>query len=251
MRGLSGRTIVVSGAASGIGAAVATVVAAAGARMIGLDLEPADDVRTHDVTSESAWAALAAELAEAGPVHGLVSCAGATWRARLGDVTAEAFARVHAVNVIGPLLGTQSLVPLMPSGASIVHVGSVAALQGHYPIAYTSSKWALRGLTHSSCLELGPAGIRVNLVHPGFIDTAMTRGADSAFRAASVEQAPLGRTGTAEEVASVVEFLLGDAAAYISGAEIPIDGGTSSHAGAKSVSDAMRQTYQAPPIPSH
>ena len=69
--------------------------------------------------------------------------------------------------MLGPLLGIQALAPLMPPAASIVNIGSLAALQGHYPVAYTTSKWSVRGLTHAAALELGPRGIRVNAVHPG------------------------------------------------------------------------------------
>lgn len=232
--------VVVTGAGSGIGAAVVASVRATGAEVLGLDVAGAG-VRVLDVTDEAAWAGLAAELTGQGRrVAGLVNCAGTTWRARLGDVSAEAFHRVTAVNVLGPLLGIQALTPLMGAGASIVNVGSLAALQGHYPVAYTASKWSLRGLTHAACLELGPRGIRVNIVHPGFIETPMTASAAPAFRTASVAAAPLGRPGLPVEVAAVVTFLLSDAAAYVSGAEIPVDGGASSHGGAKSVSDAMR-----------
>ena len=124
-----------------------------------------------------------------------------------------------------------------------MHVGSLAALQGHYPVAYTASKWALRGLTHSAALELGPAGIRVNIVHPGFVETPMTAGASPVFRDSSLAETPLGRAGLPEDVASVVTFLLGDGAAFVTGAEIPVDGGASSHGGAKSVSDALRPSY--------
>ncbi|MFD0525216.1 SDR family NAD(P)-dependent oxidoreductase [Paractinoplanes durhamensis] len=175
------------------------------------------------------------------PLHGLVNCAGATWRARLGEVRAADFERIQAVNVLGPLLAIQALSPLMPRGASIVNVGSLAAVQGHYPVAYTASKWSLRGLTHTACLALGPAGIRVNIVHPGFIDTPMTASASPAFREASIAATPLGRPGTPAEVAAVITFLLSDAAAYVTGAEIPVDGGTSSHGGAKPISDALFQ----------
>ena len=94
-------------------------------------------------------------------VHGLVHCAGITWRARLGDVTPEAFTRVQNVNVLGPLLGIQAVSPLMPAGGSIVIIGSLAALQGHYPVAYTTSKWAVRGLTHSRRARARPPR------HPG------------------------------------------------------------------------------------
>ncbi|OIJ27433.1 SDR family NAD(P)-dependent oxidoreductase [Nocardioides luteus] len=238
MSGLAGRTVVVTGAASGIGAAVASAVTAAGGTVVGLDREAASGVRTFDVRDEDSWAELAAELA--GPVHGLVSCAGVTRRARVGAASVADMRDAHDVNVLGPLLGIQALAPLMPAGGSIVTIGSLAALQGHYPVAYTTSKWAVRGLTHTAALELGERGIRVNAVHPGFIETAMTASAPAAFRDASVAATPLGRVGTPEEVASVVVFLLGDGAAYVTGAELPVDGGAASHAGAKAVSDALR-----------
>ncbi len=89
----------------------------------------------------------------------------------------------------------------MPQGSAIVNIGSTAALTGHYPVAYTASKWALRDLSKAACLELGPRGIRVNTVHPEFIDTEMTASADPAFRAANIRETPLGRTGTVHEIA--------------------------------------------------
>ena len=238
MSSLAGRTVVVTGAASGIGAAVVAAVTAEGGTAVGVDREATPGVRSLDVRDEDAWADLAGEVA--GPVHGLVSCAGVTRRARVGAASVADMRDAHDVNVLGPLLGIQTLAPLMPAGGSIVTIGSLAALQGHYPVAYTTSKWAVRGLTHTAALELGERGIRVNAVHPGFIETAMTASAPVAFREVSVAATPLGRVGTPEEVASVVVFLLGDGAAYVTGAEIPVDGGVASHAGAKAVSDALR-----------
>jgi 3alpha(or 20beta)-hydroxysteroid dehydrogenase len=247
MTSLAGRTVVVTGAGSGIGAAVAAGVAAVGARVVALDSQPGAGIRVLDVRDEDGWTALAAELRDSGTtVHGLVSCAGTTWRARLGDVSAAAFAHVQAVNVLGPLLGLQALTPLMTRGTSVVHIGSLAGRQGHYPVAYTASKWALRGLTHAAALELGPAGIRVNIEHPGFVETPMTAGAAESFRASSLAETPLGRAGLPQDVAAVVTFLLGDEAAFVTGAEIPVDGGAGSHGGAKSVSDALRPSYLPP-----
>ncbi len=158
----------------------------------------------------------------------------------IGDVTRADWDRVLAINLTGAMLGIQALAPLMPAGASIVNVGSTAALTGHYPVAYTTSKWGLRGLTHSVATELGPRGIRVNIVHPGFIETDMTASAPAAMLEAHLSLTPLERPGTASEVAEVVAFLLSDAASYLTGAEIPVDGGTASSGGAKLISDRLR-----------
>ncbi|MGW6719621.1 SDR family NAD(P)-dependent oxidoreductase [Streptomyces sp. NPDC054995] len=239
-RRLADKVIVVTGAARGQGAAEAAALGHEGATVIATDVSGGDGVRRLDVTRAEDWTGLAGELRERfGAVHGLVNNAGITWRARLGEVDPNDMARVQAVNVHGPLLGIQHLAPLMPPGSSVVNVGSSAALTAHYPVAYTTSKWALRGLSKTAAMELGLRGIRVNTVHPGFIETEMTASAAPAFREANIRETPLGRVGAVGEVTPLVVFLLSDESSFITGAEIPVDGGLTSHGGVKSVSDTL------------
>jgi 3alpha(or 20beta)-hydroxysteroid dehydrogenase len=240
---VSGRVVVVTGAARGQGRAEAGALAAAGATVVATDVERSADVHGLDVTDPRGWDELAGQIeSEHGRVDGLINNAGITSRVRLGDVELHDWNRVLAVNVTGAMLGIQALLPLMGRGASIVNVGSVAALTGHYTAAYTASKWALRGLTQCAAMELGPRGIRVNAVHPGYIDTPMTQSAPPAFAEANIALTPLGRVGHVEDVAALMVFLMSEGSSFISGADIPVDGGFSGGASAKALSDALARS---------
>lgn len=267
MGGLDGRVVVVTGAARGQGAAEVEAIAREGAVVVATDVLDEDGgalaetltgtgfrvtYRHLDVTDPAGWTALAADLASRyGAVHGLVNNAGVAGRDRLPDVPLDAWRRTFDVNVTGPLLGIQALVPLMPRGACVVNICSVAALSGHVAAAYTASKWALRGLSRTASLELGERGIRVNAVMPGLVETPLMADASPAFRGAALAEIPLGRTGTVDDVAPLVVFLLSDASAYMTGAEIAVDGGLTAHVSHKGIADAVRGPRRDPvPTPS-
>jgi 3alpha(or 20beta)-hydroxysteroid dehydrogenase len=253
---LDDRVIVVTGGGRGQGEAEVHALAREGATVIAADILDRDEgdalavgmgyeglgvvYRHLDVRDAAGWTALAAELgSEYGNVHGLVNNAGVAGRDRIPHVDLDVWRRTFDINVTGPLLGMQALVPLMEPGSAIVNVCSVAALSGHVAAAYTSSKWALRGLSRTASLELGPRGIRVNAVMPGLIETPMMESASPAFRTAALAEIPLGRTGTPGDVAPLVVFLMSDESAYMTGAELVVDGGLTAHVSHKSIADAI------------
>jgi 3alpha(or 20beta)-hydroxysteroid dehydrogenase len=252
--GLAGRIVVVTGAAGGQGLAESRLLVENGAHVVVADLadEPGDEVRAlrdagpgsvryHrlDVSSPAEWEELAGSLAGE-PVRGLVNNAGVPFRGRLGGLPLEDWNRVIGVNLTGAMLGIQALLPLMGEGSSIVNVGSSAAVTPHYTAAYTASKWGLRGLSAVAAVEFGARGIRSNIVHPGYIETPFMAAAPAAMTAAQLALTPLERLGSPEDVAAAVVFLLSDAARYITGAELAIDGGYAAGGAVKYMSDALR-----------
>ncbi|MGW1783991.1 SDR family NAD(P)-dependent oxidoreductase [Streptomyces sp. NPDC002143] len=240
--------VLITGAASGQGAAEAAALAAEGATVIATDVnepkEPLPDgvvFRTLDVADEDHWRDAAAWIADTyGRVDGLVNNAGVPWPAGLVDMELDDWNRAFSVNVTGAMLGMKHLVPLMENGGSIVNISSLAGLVGALLPAYTASKWALRGLSRSAGHELGPRNIRVNTIFPGFIDTPMVAFLGQPMREASARNVPLGRLGTVDDVSPLVVFLVSPESSWISGAEIPVDGGESSHGGNKRLADELR-----------
>jgi NAD(P)-dependent dehydrogenase (short-subunit alcohol dehydrogenase family) len=236
-----GKAFVVTGAARGQGAALALDLLRAGATVHVIDTMARDNpgwdaLRAagagrlvewrEDVADPQAWERLAAAIrADGTPLHGLVNNAGIVGgRSTVTRTELSDWERVIAVNLTGSMLGIRALAPLMAPGAAIVNISSTTGMTGYHSAAYSSSKWALRGLTRSAALELAPRGIRVNCVCPGVVDTEMIQ-ANSAFVAALHDIIPLQRMAQAGQIADVVLFLLGPQASYVTGADFAVDGG--------------------------
>ncbi|MEU2438934.1 glucose 1-dehydrogenase [Streptomyces rubradiris] len=239
---LSGKTVIITGAARGLGAEAARQAVAAGARVVLTDLREEEGRATasalgeraarflaHDVTSEEDWERVVARaVAEFGAVHGLVNNAGIATGSFLEAESVEHFRRVVDINLTGVFIGMKAVIPVMKEngGGSIVNISSAAGLMGLALTAgYGASKWAVRGLTKIGAVELGTAGIRVNSVHPGMTYTPMTASVGIERGPGKYPNTPMGRVGEAEEVGGAVVFLLSDAAAYVTGAELAVDGG--------------------------
>jgi len=240
MARLDSKVILISGGARGQGAAEARLCVAEGARVVIGDVLEADGQALaaklgsaatflrHDVTQEADWAKAVAAAERFGGLHGLINNAGIYQPRTLMETDAELFERHMRINQLGCFLGMKCVVPLMErsGGGSIVNISSVAGLRGSPgAIAYSATKWALRGMTKAAAIDLAPRGIRVNSVHPGPIDTPMLNVRTPEQNARRVQQVPMKRMGTVEEVAQLVLFLLSDESRYITGAEVAIDGG--------------------------
>ena len=241
MARLTGKVAIVTGASCGMGATEARILAREGAQVMLCDVLDArgagvaaeivssgrDAVyRSLDVTSEAAWQGAVAEaVSRWGRVDILVNNAGINARAGMLDLVLEDWDRVLGVNLTGPLLGMRAVVSAMRSsgGGAIVNIASVAGLRASRSAAYSTSKWALRGLTRVAAVELAGWGIRVNAVCPGVVPTELNAG--QPYLATAAGRTPLRRLATADDVAGAVLFLVSDDAAAITGIDIPVDGG--------------------------
>jgi 3(or 17)beta-hydroxysteroid dehydrogenase len=246
---LAGKAAFVTGAASGLGRAIARLFAAEGARVAVADLDETGGRAVseaigdgalffgHDVTEEAAWVAnLAAAAAAFGRLDILVNNAGVGPIGTIEKTSLEEWRQVHRVNLDGVFLGCKHVLPHLRAagGGSIINMSSVAGLIGTPTLfAYGSSKAAVRQLTKSVALHCAEKkdGIRCNSIHPVFIATPMVdrmieraRAPEDARRALAA-QIPLGRLGEAEEVAALALYLAGDESRFVTGAEFVIDGG--------------------------
>lgn len=251
MRGIEGRTVLVTGAARGMGRAAATRFVEEGAQVVCGDIlddegkQLADELGDQalfvhlDVTDEADWAA-AAETAQQhfGSLDSLVNNAGILTFGALPDMALEEYQQLVQVNQVGVFLGMKHASPLLVDsdrGGSIVNVSSVEGLGGGaYLVGYTATKFAVRGMTKAAAWELGPKGVRVNSIHPGAILTPMVQsqpgfGPDAEDFVAS--KTALKRFGQPEEVAALMVFLASDDASYITGSEVSVDGGVAASSG--------------------
>ena len=242
---LKGKTALVTGATSGIGAATARRFLEEGASVLAGDIEQAgfDALREAaadaaslrwtrlDVTCEDDWnAAVDLAMAEFSRLDIVVNSAGRSSQVADQTFTADDWHGIMDVNAFGMFLSAKHAVPAMQrnGGGAIVNIASIMALvggEGGHP-AYHASKGAVRALTRTHAVRLGRFGIRVNSIYPGFLPPMRTgRPLPADMLSKFVEQTPLGRIGTPQDIAAGVVFLASDDAAFVTGAELVIDGG--------------------------
>lgn len=245
MARLERKVALITGGARGQGAAEARLFAAEGATVVLTDVlddegrAVAEEIRGnyihHDVTDEPGWESVVAKtLDEHGRIDVLVNNAGIGRMGGLETTRLEDYMQVIMVNQVAVFLGMKAVTETMKAQGSgaIVNISSIAGMNGfnkRNSIAYAASKWAVRGMTKAAAQELGRSGVRVNSVHPGYIDTPMLRGVpprvDEEQVARITRRVPLGRLAEAEEVARLVLFLASDESSYCTGGEFVVDGG--------------------------
>ncbi len=247
--GLDGKTALITGAGGGIGRETALTLARDGARIASLDLDgdaarvTADAVESGggtawasalDVTDSAAVATRVGEAEAAlGPIDCLVNIAGIYRLSPAEDITDEEWRRMFSIHVDGTFYCCRAVLPgMIARGAgAIVNTASLHAIRGQAgAVHYSAAKGAIIGLTKALAREKASSGIRVNAVAPGPIDTPLFRGAippgeADALIAKRTSIIPMGRLGRADEVAGVIAFLLSDAASYMTGQIVAIDGG--------------------------
>lgn len=220
----------ITGAASGIGAATATRFASEGATVIGLDVRAGGAVHYCDVADERLVEAVLSDIVdEHGRIDTLVACAGVEHQAVVTDTPLEEWERVIRVNLTGVFLCAKHAIPHMPAGGSVVIIASISGIVAtDGEAAYCASKAGAIGLARALAVDYAASGIRTNAICPGVIDTPMNeefwrlRGRDEVAK-----MHPLGRFGRAEEVASVAVFLASEESSFVTGAVWTVDGGFS------------------------
>jgi meso-butanediol dehydrogenase/(S,S)-butanediol dehydrogenase/diacetyl reductase len=242
-----GKTVIVTGAASGIGAATAKRFSDNGAKVVALDLDrertaatlaelPAERtlVTACDVASkENVREAVAAALVRFGRIDVLVNNAGIGGRGEVEETSEADWNLLFSVNVSGCFNMAKAVMPeLRKTRGSIVQTSSIAGLGGSWgSAAYNASKGAITNLTRAMALDCGKYGVRVNAVNPGLIATNMTGMFDEQLLEKVKDRTPLGRIGDPDDVAAVIMFLASDDARFVTGVNLPVDGGVSASSG--------------------
>lgn len=233
-RPLENRVVLVTGAARGIGMAIAAGCHSAGATVVSIDRSAAEsstpwEHHVVDVTDRSAIAAVVRDAARAhGGLDAVVNNAAISRKARFEDLDDDDWDAVHAVNLRAPAALIRAALSVLRDGASIVNISSIRGGRGFADdAAYSAAKGGLEALTRALAVELAPRGIRVNSIAPGAIETPLNTASlsDEAHRRRVEAMIPLGRLGTAADVASAAVFLVGSSSSFITGSVIPVDGG--------------------------